>query len=267
METLIDVCSVETFDGPLLQLLKGRRQLIEDYYVTDRRTLNEYFEHQAAGRYQPRASNPYCAAYLSLVESLIPAMNERTIRAWHYSRLTDAEVQRFQSRGIELSTVESLTARLRRVVEDGLLNGALAEQIIASSPLSRGQANSRENRFCMVSCPRHHTHNGVKPLLRYWGGEVAYFWQEDETVLQCLEYIGRGRILEIAVPLADSSFVYSASEAVVAAFVRSKGIHTDHRCFDIFFERALPKASILKVHTEGEKTFAAIQTCGSQEIK
>lgn len=110
----------------------------------------------------------------------------------------------------------------------------------------------------MTSHPVHVEDGGVAPLLESWGGEAAYFWQNDPELQDLLKRIGRPRVLEIAMPLAHSRHSYSAAEAVVAAFGRRFGCRPDKGVFDLYTHQPLGPAHILTIHTEGEPSFAAL---------
>jgi hypothetical protein len=95
--TPIDVWNIETFDEALLAELNGRRDLLRDYELTSK---SNFREQQAARGWVPLKSNAYAAERNYVVEHvMMPAMEQRTIRAWHYTRLTDNEVALIESRG------------------------------------------------------------------------------------------------------------------------------------------------------------------------
>jgi hypothetical protein len=110
----------------------------------------------------------------------------------------------------------------------------------------------------MTSHPLDVEDGGVAVFLESWGGEAAYFWQQDEGLQDTLKQIGRPRVLEIATPLLHSRHTYSAAEAVVATIGRTLGCEPDEHAFDLYSEQALGPAHILAVHSGGESNFGAI---------
>jgi hypothetical protein len=127
------------------------------------------------------------------------------IRAWHYTRLTDAEVEILQRQGVHLSTLETLQRRL--AVAAGALSSEAANQLYAQSPFHCQQNATRVNRFWMTSHPIVIDDSSVEPLMKHWGGEVASMWVREESLLTPLAALGRPRIIELAAPhgLADAS--------------------------------------------------------------
>ena len=153
-------------------------------------------------------------------------MQTRTIRAWHYTRLTDQEAQALKRDGIHVSTPETLTARLEALVTTGHLSRRAAEALYEASPFHGDQRKSREGKFWMISHPQAIDDGGVEPLLARWGGEVASFWLKDELLLATVSVMGPPCVIEVAVPLALTSHSYSAAEAVMAAFGREARLHS-----------------------------------------
>jgi hypothetical protein len=227
---LIDTWNVETFDSALLADLSANAALIRDYLETSRQLSRE---REASTRLMAYPENPYAGDYLALKERLMSAMESRTIRAWHYTRLTDAEIHDVRQSGVHLSTIETLRARFARQVAAGLMTQEVAERLFADSPFQGDQHAARTGKFWMVSNPIVPTSSAVEPLLASWGGEAAYFWQQDPALETLLKTIGRPRVLEIAMPLAHSRHGYHAAEAVVATYARNRGCHPGRGCFGI----------------------------------
>ena len=82
----MDVWNIETFDGNLLAELKANETLVRKYIVTDREI---FLEREAAALKAAYRTNPYAETYYRFLEDLGRDMETRTIRAWHYTRLTN----------------------------------------------------------------------------------------------------------------------------------------------------------------------------------
>src|SRR5258708_19700856 len=110
MSVLIDVWDTETFDQELISKLRANEQLVRDYLTTDRR---QYEEREASDHRMPHASNPYARDYLAFLEAVgRDIMQSRTIRAWHYTRLVDDEVDIIVKTGIYPSTLQTFRPSL-----------------------------------------------------------------------------------------------------------------------------------------------------------
>ncbi len=254
-ENIIDVWNIETFDDALLASLYARSVVVRQYMVTERRNFLEYV---TADRRQPRQSNPYAAAYQNFVERVIlPAMEKRTIRAWHYTRLTDAEVELLRSGGIYMSTTDTIRMRLTAQIAEGSLSAENADALYEASPFHQ-QNEARANKFWMTSHPRPIDDGGVTLLLDHWGGEGVYFWLQDVDLIELVKGIGRPRVIEMAVPLDATNRAYEAARAVVATFARTLGCESDKAEFDLYSTRSLGPKTVVNIHAEGEPNFAIL---------
>lgn len=251
----IDVWNRETFDDALLDTLNSERDLLRDYALTDRR---QFLERQAAAGWKPHTANPYAAARSHFVEHVVmPAMNRRSIRAWHYTRLMDDEAAELRMRGVHTSDLDAIRRRLDVQVSAGVLSTEAADALYAASPFHQ-QNDSRSGKFWMTSHPVSADNGLVKLLLEHWGGEGVYFWLRDQELIKLVKGLGRPRVVELSVPLQVTRDAYSAAKAIVATFVRSLGCEADWSAFDLCAKSPLGADAILNMHTQGEPNFAAL---------
>ncbi|WP_143021692.1 hypothetical protein [Nitrosospira sp. Nsp18] len=131
-------------------------------------------------------------------------MEVRSIRAWHYARMTDAEVELLRENGIYLSTLDSIRARLTTQVAASAFAQDIADWLFTDSPFRSEQLGARSNKFWMISHPTCTEDSGVELLLESRSGEAAYFWQQDPDLQALLMCIGRPRILELTMPLVHT---------------------------------------------------------------
>lgn len=260
---MIDLWDVSTFDADLVELLQKNEALVRNYVEEENRIFLNYDLHRDPSLLV-RPSNPYARAYMELEEEVQTIMASRSFRAFHYTRLTDEEVHRIQSRGIELSNSEALRDRLASQVKFGRISQASASQLYNLSPLQNGQNESRSGQFWLASCPVVIADHGVQPLLGHWGGEVVYMWLKNPDLIQTVQKIGRATVLEVCVPLSATNDVFSASRAVVRTFAHSLGLNAENGEFDVCVRESLPPESIIKIHQEGGSEFKALG-CGYPE--
>lgn len=249
---IIDVWDVGTFDLELREVLDDHSELISGYFITSRR---QWLEREASDHTMPYPENPFAGDFIGLKEHVMELMQVRTIRAWHYTRMTDAEVAVLMRGGINLSTLASVRTRLDAQVTAGTFPQDVADRLFADSPFQSEQCGSRSDKFWMVSHPLEIEDGGVELLLESWGGESAYFWQRDRELQELLKRIGRPRVLEIAMPLAHSRHGYAAADAVVATYGRLLGCRTDRKTFDLYTHKPLGPAHVLAIHTAGDPSF------------
>ena len=260
MPAIIDVWSANTFDSVLLKFLTSKADLVRAYFDTDRDIFLSYDLGRGQPRPMMRPDNPYAPDFYSLLDTADELMAARTIRAFHYTRLTDDEVTDLSRSGIHLSTPATLLRRFNTLVTSAVLPRAIADSLYAQSPFHSDQREARAGKFWMVSHPTPPEDGGVVPLMKHWGGEVASMWVSDPGLLAPLQAIGRARILEVAVPLALTRHSYAAGKAVVATFGRSVGAIPEKGAFDLYIDQALPPSAVLSVHTEGDPAYTAVGT-------
>lgn len=253
MVGFIDVWDIESFDRELVDELHANSDLVHRYIATDREILLEREVSETRGLYR---ENPYAANYYRFLEELGRHLEARTIRAWHYTRLTGSEVEALQTAGTQLSTLKAIRERLDAQVASGQITVDIANALFEASPFhDKEQAGGRSNRFWMRSHPVGVDDGAVRLLVNNWGGEAVYFWLQDPRLKHIVAAIGKARVLEVRVPLDATHHAHCAAKAVVATFVQSTGGAPYFEAFDLCAIRALGPEAILAVHTEGEVTF------------
>jgi hypothetical protein len=256
IENLIDVWNLETFDKGLLYDLRANVALIRNYVVTNEAN---FLKREASTPKGPYLMNPYGERYQQFLEDIGRDMEARTIRAWHYTRLIDAEVGALRRGGIYPSTLERIRQRLDAQVTADVFSAELADALFAASPFHHPeQCGPRSNKFWMTSQPVAIEGSGVELLLGNWGGEGVYFWLQDAKLKELVAGIGKPRVLEMAVPLNATRHAYSAAEAIVATFGRTLGLAPYRKDFDLYVTCPLGPDALFAIHTEGEPRFTQI---------
>ena len=254
----IDVWDLATFDAELVAILEENADLIRNYMDRDVEIFLTFERATGPDRPLMRPSNVYATDFMALKDALGVEMESRTIRAWHYTRLTEGEAEALKATGVEMSTLDSLRARLATRVAANDFSQALADDLFAASPFHSDQLGGRKDKFWMTSHPVAVDDSGVDPLMAHWGGEVASFWMKNVNHLAILAGIGRRSIVELAVPLAKTCHAQSASEAVIATYGRSLGCIPSKHAFDLYAKSPLPRAAVLAIHAEPNHTFATM---------
>lgn len=252
---VIDVWNLETFDDELRAFLIGNGSLLQDYFSTSR---ENWLSRELSDRTGPYPDNPYAGDYIDLAETTMHLMQARAIRAWHYTRMTDTELEAIRRDGIHISSLEAIRVRFNAQVKAGVFSQAVADALFAASPYQGDQHDSRAGKFWMTSHPTDVEDGGVELLLGNWGGEAAYFWLRDPELEALVASIGKPRVLEVVVPLAVTRHTHSAGEAVLATFGRSLGCKPEKKAFDLYSTAALPAQAIIAAHTGGDATYGRI---------
>ena len=254
----IDVWDVRTFDSELLVQLEANADLIRAYFETDHRIFLSHDLGRGLERFILRPENPHMSDFYKLLDVIGLQMGTRTIRAFHYTRLTENEVASLLRIGIHVSKPVTLRQRLEAVVVSGGLARDVADRLYAESPFHSDQLHARSGKFWLISHPVAVDDSGAEPLMERWGGEVASMWVRDRALSGPLLKLGGARIVEVAVPLGATKHSYDAGKAVVATFARSRGAIPSKFAFDLYIETALPATAVLVVHTKGDAAFESM---------
>lgn len=252
----IDLWDDKTFDDELLVELRGAAGMIRDYFVTERANYEAYC---APDNKDSLRENPYGRAHTHFVEEVLtPLMVARSVRGWHYTRMTDAEVELLRQRGVYPSNLELIRRRLDSLVEAEEIMPEVADMLFSTSPFHDDEMGGRGGKFWTVSQPLPVTRSDVTPLLRSWGGESIYWRLQDADLKASIARIGRPRVLEIATPLDAGTEAYSAAKAVTRTFAMSLGCKVTKEYLDLHVVRALGPEAVLAVHTEGDDVYPRI---------
>lgn len=261
---IIDTWNAKTFTEDILEFLKEHTETIIRFHRYEQQT-DEDLEHLQ--RYERRNRNPFADNYNRIREELAALMSSKTIRAFHYTRMIDAEVENVLANGFFAPTSATafahLSDRVGRLVKSGMLSIQEGDRIFSSSPLMHPDQLYAREGFWMTSTPFHPADRSVILLVNHWGGEVGYFWideSQDPDLLNRVQSIGRGRVFELAVPLSDNERrpimgCWSAANTVLNLFARDIGFQTDRLGFDLCVKSPLPASAILAVHTEGDESY------------
>jgi hypothetical protein len=100
----LDQCvGCSSFDPELTALLHDQLDIITVYVARDRQIFLAHELGRSCSLMQP--DNVHAAVFHALQDAMGEAMQTRSIRAWHYTRMTDAEVA--------LTRAEAFTSRCR----------------------------------------------------------------------------------------------------------------------------------------------------------
>lgn len=217
---MIDVWDVATFDRELLAFLDKNADLLRSYWTEDKRLFDERERQTLRG---PPEHNRYGPGFSALKEEATALMGERTIRAWHFTRLTDAEVADVRARGMVPMEIGHIRQRLDALVDAGLLASAMADALFAASPYHAQLQRNREGRIWLTAQPYPLDDSGVVELLAAWGGESVNFVHRRGAVRELLMTIGRPRVIEVALPLAITTRADSAASNILDAYAATVG--------------------------------------------
>ena len=255
-DTVIDVWDVETFDPALRLFLDDHQTVIADYWAESQRL---FIAREAQTVRGPPEENVYGFQYQRLKEDAAVLLKARTIRAWHFTRLTDPEVAAIRTDGMRPMSLELIERRLSQLVKLGIIDRATAHQLFAASPYHRQFQGNREGRIWLSAQPYPLDDSGVTGLMGGWGGESVNFDHLDGPIAKLLWSIGQPRVIEVSLPLAVTTRAYQAAENVLDSFSFTLGCNGGWGGgADIVAVEPIKPGWIRAIHSPGERQFEAM---------
>jgi len=260
---IMDAWNPSTYPNQLIELLNNHTELVREYHQMEKVLMDE---HLNSSPYQSLKPNPFSSSYLSFKEhDLMPVVANCRIRVWHYSKLTDIEIESIQKK-LVLSSLDFLKQRLNNLIVAKQLTTEEAELVYLNSPL-HSQNEIRADRLWTTVIPLSPNDSGVTPLLKYWGGESTYFRLPESECKKKLKAIGASRILEIETTLHDNHNAYSVSETVALAWAKSLNCPINLTGIDLAIKNCISTAKVIRVHSEGTSSFNNVATTYPENVK
>jgi hypothetical protein len=211
-----------------------------------------------SGRKRPPASG-YDAAIYELKD--IVRSSDYTMRGYHCTRLTEAEIQTILASGMFLPNQAMLHKRIADVAAAGML-----EESVAQLLMSDNQANDPHRANMLWFCffpPRIAGQRGIERFFRSWGGEALYNSHEDDPIIgPVLAKIGVPCIIEALVPLENLPFHSGFETRLILRFLINRGFRTkkdlnhEDRC-----ESPLPAENIIRIIRFPDADFVSLTGC------
>ncbi|MBY5370576.1 hypothetical protein HFO91_13650 [Rhizobium leguminosarum] len=254
---VIDIWDIETLPSDAKDLLLASDDLLRNYRADE---LEIAASRPKQHVFWQRRANAFADAKVALETDLAALIANENIRSFHYSRMTDEEIQAISNLGIIPTSKTFLRQRLNGLVANGHLTGTQADEVYAESPLNAGVAyGKRDGLFWTSAFPIPIDDTGVERLLAIWGGEVASWTLDDNGAELGLPAIGLPRIMEIAMPIAtamDGSGAATIAGRLVDLRMADLILSKYRGGIDLYTTVALQPEAVSVVHTEGEQAYA-----------
>jgi len=249
----IDVWNLRTYDPELQRFLAEASPLITDYWQEDRRL---YAEREADGHRGAPVPNLHGPAYSRLRDAATMLVEERHVRAYHYTRLIPREIEAIRHGGMQPMTMGAIKARLALLVEEGLIDAATAETLLASSCYHQQIGGNRENRIWLTTHPYPTDYDGVSELLGKWGGESVAFNHLEGPMGDTLAAIGKPAIVEVDLPLRITTRAFSVAGCILDMQAKALGLSEGwDSAADLVAVEPVAPEWIRAIHIEGEAAY------------
>lgn len=254
----IDVWNPQSYDPELQRFLADASPLISDYRREDGRLAAE---RAADGHRGAPKLNSHGANYSKLKETAAALLAARTVRAFHYTRLTASEIEAIWRGGMQPMTIDGIRTRIAQLVEDGLIDVATGEALFADSPYHQQIDGNREGRIWLTTQPYPTDDSGVEELLEKWGGESVAFNHIDGPTGELLATIGKPAIVEVDLPLSVTTRVHSVAECIIEMQAKLLGLSDGwDSAADLVAVQPIESEWIRAIHIEGDASYAAFGT-------
>ncbi len=250
---MIDVWDIETFDTELRSFLEQHAELIRNFWAESRRLFEEREKQTVRGFHEQNVFGP---PHSALYADVTVMMAERTIRAWHYTRLTDGEAAMIQAKGMRPMSLNLIRRRLDAMVEAGELSSTVGDNLFAASPYHEQIDGNRNDKIWLSSQPFEMDDSMVTGLVNGWGGESLNFAHQEGPIADLLGTIGRPRVIEFALPLRITTRIESAAKDVVDTYsfaLDCQGAWGGGS--DIVVVEPIPPEMILAIHSPAETDY------------
>lgn len=262
---MMDSWNPATFSPEILEILHTHSKLILDYHIEKQEIAAE----KASSPYRSSKTHKHARDYINFRdEKLNPALIGTRIRVWHYTRLTDSEVDHIQQE-LAPTSLKHLLARLKHLHADGLLTDKDVQTLYKNSPLHI-QEKERAGKIWTTHIPLPPGESGIEPLLNTWGGESTHACIHEHTALKAkLEEIGSPRIIEMETPLLDCHNIHRISGVALISWAISIApcetlqehlITQINQGGDLKVTEGISETTVIRIHTKGEREFNHIAT-------
>ncbi|MET9313094.1 hypothetical protein ABZX12_14820 [Kribbella sp. NPDC003505] len=184
------------------------------------------------------------------------------LRAFHSTRLLDAEVSAIRETGLVALSDDLIAARLRHAVAAGALSPKEAE-VIASEHLLNdldGRGAHRTGQVCFVSGKSAFVDDldGLLPPLGHWGGEAIYFaYHETDPRALRLRRIGQPAVVVAHLDLAVGGVHDYQIDRLLKAFV-GRLLELERVTPEFHYFGDVPSVDIENILRPGDTGYAAL---------
>lgn len=211
--------------------------------------------------WEQRNGSVGAAAYDAAHNALWEALQPYSLRGWHCTRLTDAEIAAIEQTGMHLPNEGTLSDRIEALVTAGTISADIAD--LLKDDNESGEP-SRAGMLHFMFCPPHHAGEwGIGRFFAHWGGEALYNSHEDNPVTSTvLSRIGTPCVIEAEIPISHLKPNGGTSDNIVHRYLISRGFNTSeaiqHEDRIIF---PLPAKNVLAVHRHPGPEFLSLTRC------
>lgn len=202
------------------------------------------------------------------IRLLSRALQPYSIRGWHCTRLTEDEADAVEACGLACLSAEMVERRVAAQVRRGSMPAVIGDALLAAH---QGAAHNRAGMiwFCFFP-PRDAGEDGIRRLLRYWGGEAIYWAHESNAaVAASLQRLGKPCIVEADVPvnLLSTQCTFALARLVSRRDLRHQG-ETDEEPHPLegSAEHAISGDCIRAVHRFPDESFVALSGCDTWHV-
>jgi hypothetical protein len=269
----VDLLDKATWPADVVACLKRHKRVL---LAKERRDQEHSREHRQLDRKSPaeqeawrirQYANQYdLRPHESALAELVTVLGRHALLGYHCTRLTEPEISRILSHGMQLPGGSMLESRIRTIQSCGLIERELAEKLVADH---QADATNRKGMIWFCFYPPHPaTEHGIGSLLRFWGGEALFqTWRHDASVGPALQKIGMACLVEADVPVASLSPHSWLGRHVARQFLINDGFKTNEPALhEDWAHDPILAANIRRIVRYPEPDFIRLTHCNEWEL-
>ena len=186
------------------------------------------------------------------------ALQPYQILGWHYTRLTDAEVEVIRRKGMQLPDAEMLASRIDGLVKTSLITPDIARRLKSEN---RASEQSGGVYFCFFP-PRNDDEGAIGRFFRHWGGEALYVYHEDDPITSpAISCVGTPCIVEADVPISLLRMEGNLVPSIYLRYLASCDATIKYDDYEDRIEHPLPAKSVRRVIAFPDPDFYSLTGC------
>lgn len=207
------------------------------------------------------------ARYDEAHEDIRQLLNSFFLLGYHCTKLTQNEIAEVQGHGMSLQNLQTLSVRIDRLIQDGLLTSEMAHEL-----KHKNQANDRNRQHMLWFCfspPHYAGQNGIERFFRFWGGEALYNSHENNaTTAAVLKRLGIPCVIEATVSIEFLPKYCYLTNKIARVYLKNRGLNTNECCnLESYATKAIPANNIRRIIKYPEMDFINLTKCESWDQK
>ena len=257
----VSLSDESTWPEDLLGFLKKNENILRAYEEAEAKLADDDTWGQPYVPMALRPPNPHTDARRRVLEEVeCNYADIVSLRGFHCTRLTDAEVEAIRDEGMTPWDSRSLELRIAALVDARLIDRKIAARLANENEAA---SETRERRIWFIFTPEPlRRESGVNLLFRYWGGEALYGLHIDDSETgPILRSVGTARLIEAVVAVSRLGPHAWPGDVLVRRFLSARGMTLYGLDYENRTMLPVPPENFRRIISRSEATFEALTQC------